>query len=237
MYALYLSSFRFPVAPEKLTMKIENRNQTLELIGDGTVNILKQPGLTEIAFSVLLPNVPYPFAVYEAGFQPASWFLTALEQIKLNAKPVDFRLLRTGTGLVWQNMDSTMRVSLEDYTIQEDAEKYGGDVSVDITLLQYKEFVTKTLETQKTASGSRTAVTTTQRDTTNRVAKQDYTVERGDNLWNIAKKYLGDGAKSTVLYQLNRETIEAAAKQNGRASSSNGWWIYPGTVLKLPEGG
>ena len=31
-----------------------------------------------------------------------------------------------------------------------------------------------------------------------------------------------------------KAAIEAAAKKYGRSSSSNGWWIYPGTVLKLP---
>ena len=36
------------------------------------------------------------------------------------------------------------------------------------------------------------------------------------------------------IYNLNKAAIEAAAKKYGRSSSSNGWWIYPGTVLKLP---
>ena len=36
------------------------------------------------------------------------------------------------------------------------------------------------------------------------------------------------------IYSLNKTAIEAAAKKYGRSSSSNGWWIYPGTVLKLP---
>ena len=37
------------------------------------------------------------------------------------------------------------------------------------------------------------------------------------------------------IYELNKDTIEAAAKKYGRSSSSNGWWIYPGTVLQLPS--
>ncbi len=236
MYQLYLSSFLFPVAPEKLTLKIDNRNETVELIGDGVVSILKQPGLTKVTFSALLPNVRYPFAAYESDFQPASWYLTALEQIKLSAKPVDFRLLRTASGLSWQTSDTTLRVSLEDYTISEDAAQYGGDVMVDVTLLQYRAWATKTLEITKTALGGAAAAITTPRDTSGRETPQSYTVQAGDNLWNLAKKYLGDGSKSDQLYESNRETIEQAARQNGRASSSNGWWIYPGTVLKLPEG-
>ena len=59
-------------------------------------------------------------------------------------------------------------------------------------------------------------------------------VEKGDTLWDIARVHLGNGSKWTSIYSLNKAAIEAAAKKYGRSSSSNGWWIYPGTVLKLP---
>ena len=57
----------------------------------------------------------------------------------------------------------------------------------------------------------------------------------GDNLWDIARVKLGDGSRMNEIYELNRDTIEAAAKKYGRSSSSNGWWIYPGTMLQLPS--
>ena len=57
----------------------------------------------------------------------------------------------------------------------------------------------------------------------------------GDNLWDIARVKLGDGSRMNEIYELNKDTIEAAAKKYGRSSSSNGWWIYPGTVLQLPS--
>ena len=57
---------------------------------------------------------------------------------------------------------------------------------------------------------------------------------QGDNLWDIAKKQLGDGSRSSEIYNLNKDIIEQTAKKFGRASSSNGWWIYPDTVLQLP---
>ena len=60
-------------------------------------------------------------------------------------------------------------------------------------------------------------------------------VKQGDNLWDIARVKLGNGARQAEIYTLNREVIEAAAKKHGRASSSNGWWIYPGTMLRLPQ--
>lgn len=61
-----------------------------------------------------------------------------------------------------------------------------------------------------------------------------YTVKSGDTLWAIAKKYYGNGAKYTTIYNANKSTIEAAAKAHGKSSSDKGHWIYPGTVLTIP---
>ena len=55
-----------------------------------------------------------------------------------------------------------------------------------------------------------------------RQAKQPaagYTVQRGDSLWSIAKKQLGDGTKYKEI-----------ARKNGIANPNR---IYPGQVLKL----
>lgn len=62
----------------------------------------------------------------------------------------------------------------------------------------------------------------------------DYTVKPGDNLWMLAKKFYGSGAKYTVIYNANKEVIESTAKAHGFSSSQNGHWIFPGTVLVIP---
>ena len=51
----------------------------------------------------------------------------------------------------------------------------------------------------------------------------------------IARKQLDDSTRWREIYDLNQKTIEAEAKKRGRKSSSNGYWIYPGTKLKLPK--
>ena len=51
---------------------------------------------------------------------------------------------------------------------------------------------------------------------------------------NIAKKFLGCGSRYPYISLLNLDTLDAAGKKHGKASSSNGYWLFAGTVLKLP---
>lgn len=62
-----------------------------------------------------------------------------------------------------------------------------------------------------------------------------YTVVSGDTLWGISKRFYGSGAKYNIIYDANKDTIESTAKAHGKSSSDNGHWIWPGTVLTIPE--
>lgn len=62
-----------------------------------------------------------------------------------------------------------------------------------------------------------------------------YTVKVGDNLWNIAKKYLGKGVKCSLIYEANKEIIEKVAKEHGKQNSKQGHWIWAGTKLTIPK--
>lgn len=151
MYDFYLDKICCPVAPEKLQIKISNKNKTLTLINDGEINFLKKAGLTEISFDLLFPNVKYPFAVYKDGFRKADYYLSELEKLKVNQKPFKFKVIRqlpNGKVLFGTNM----KVSLEQYSIDESADN-GFDVKVNIKLKQYKDYSTKTCKI-KTSGGT-----------------------------------------------------------------------------------
>ena len=61
-----------------------------------------------------------------------------------------------------------------------------------------------------------------------------YTIKKGDCLWNIAKKYYGNGAKYTTILNKNKSTLDKAAKKYGYSNCKNGNLIFPGTKIIIP---
>lgn len=205
MYNFIIDNLLLPIAPSEMSMRINNKNETVILMNEGEVNILKKPGLTDIEFEVLLPNTRYPFAVYPSGFQPAAYYLEKLEQLKVSQEPFQFivnRLLPSGKLL----FDTNMMVTLEDYEIIESADN-GFDIMVPIRLKQHRNYGTKRLNlTPQTVSASSTTQKATvqkQRPTTGKATPKTYTVKSGDTLWAICKKELGDGSKYPEIAKLN----------------------------------
>lgn len=221
-YHFYMDKMLCPIAPSKLQLKIKGQNKTLTLINEGEINILKKAGLTDVSFDLLLPNVKYPFATYKSGFKTADYFLDELEKLKTDEKQFQFivtRLLPNGKML----FDTNMKVSLESYDIKEDA-KEGFDVVVSVKLKQYRDYGTKTCKITGADTKPKVSVET-KRPTEKSPApstNQTYTVVKGDCLWNIAKKFYGNGSKYTVIYDANKSKIK------------NPNLIYPGQVLTIP---
>ena len=162
-YHIYINGVEFPVVPSKIQMKIKGSNQTMTLINDGEINQLKEPGLTEISFDLEIPQVRYPYAVYPNGFQRASYYLGVLESILNEKKPVPFLLSRAKPNgeLLF---DTSMKVSLEEYTIQEEAENTL-DLTVSVTLKKYWEYGTKVVEVIQKPAAKPAATVTKPRDT------------------------------------------------------------------------
>ena len=221
-YYFYLGNVLLPIPPKKLELKISNQNKTYDLMNYSEINVLKNPGLTSIEFEVLLPNVKYPLAMYKNNFQNAKYYLGVLENLKVNKSAFQFIVIRkfpNGNSI----FDTNIKVSIEDYTITDSTDE-GFDTKVKIKLKQYREYSTKTV--QVTIKQYKPPVVTRTVTTNNTAASkpsgQNYTVKSGDCLWNIAKKYYGNGSKYTTIYNANRDKIK------------NPNLIYPGQVLWIP---
>lgn len=149
-YDFYLDKCLLPIAPKKLEIKIKNANKTLTLIDDGEINILKTAKLTDISFECIIPQFQYPFANYPDGFKDAAYFLNFFEKLKTGKKPFQFivsRALPNGKML----FSTDIAVSLEDYRVTEQAGD-GFDLTVKISLKQYREYGTKTVNVSIAAS-------------------------------------------------------------------------------------
>ena len=219
MYSFFIDGMELPIAPQKLTVKIKGNNKTLTLINEGDINFLRAPGLTEITFDAVLPMLgQYSFA---NGYRRPDSYLNKLESLMTDKEPFRFLVSRVSPSgrLLY---DTNMKVSLENYTITEDATK-GPDVTVSITLKQYISYSTKTVTVVKPNPEKNPVVQQKKKRETSSAPKvKTYTVKSGDCLWNIAKKYYGSGAQYTKIYNANK----------GKIKNPN--LIYPGQVLTIP---
>lgn len=172
-YDFYLKKCLLPITPDKLQIKINNANETLTLINEGEINILKTAELTYVEFECRIPQVKYPFATYKSGFKGASYFLDYFESLKVDKKPFQFIVSRTmPNGKVL--FSTNMKVSMEDYKITEQA-KDGFDLTVKIKLKQYRDYGTKTVNIKIAASKPKATVQET-RSTESKPATKSYKV-------------------------------------------------------------
>lgn len=215
-YIVYIDGVALPVTPSKMQLKVKNQNKSVNLINEGEVNILKDAGLTDISFEAMIPFVRYPFSFYPNGFKEPSFYINKLEKMKTGKMPFQFICSRkTASGQYL--FDTNLKVSLEDYRIDEDSAD-GQSLTVVINLKQYKDYGTKVVTIQ-----SSVATVTNTRPTETSPAVKTYTVKSGDTLWNISKQYLGNGSRYTEIYNLNKDKVK------------NPNLIYAGQVLTLPS--
>lgn len=205
MYKMYLKKILVPVMPKEIKLKVGNRNKTVDLANDGEVNLFKSPGLTEIEFELMIPNVKHPFATYSHGFKRAYYYIEYIERLKLENKPFSFivyRNLPSGKNL----FQTAMKVTLEEYTLEETADE-GFDVLIKIKLKQWKNYGTKVAKIKKSGTGQTISgkLGRPQKEiklpTTHKVTKKD-------TIWTIAKKYYGDELKYYSIWQANKKLLK-----------------------------
>lgn len=210
MYMLYLDGVLFPVAPGKIVIETETDNKMYSLV-DGSY-VMGGGGcmLKKIAFELLLPMRQYPFAYYEAKYCDGEYYVEHLNNIAQKNTPVDFDLYRN-----YKESDrvylTSMKVVAEKISVIEDAEN-SPDITVSVVLREYRSVDTK-IATEK--------IEVQEERESNYTVPQTYTVQSGDSLWLISKRFYGDGSMYKYLAEIN--------------GIKKPYTIYAGTKIKLRE--
>lgn len=184
MYQVFLGYVPLPIAPSRIDTRVNSRNRTIELIDGQEVSILRDKGLTEISFDFLLPHQSYPFVSLAGGLSNAindflptnlgnasmnTAILEYLEYLKTSKKPFQLVITRLGesggkgglSGVANQALNvinlynATIKVSLESFSVTEDAGEHGMDFLVSVELKQYVPYSTKILKEDKTVVKTR----------------------------------------------------------------------------------
>lgn len=166
MYQVFLGLMPLPIAPSKLTTTVGNRSQTVELINGDEYNIIKGAKLQEISLDFMIPAQDYPFMSLAGGLVGsvlggATGAVTStamfeyLEKLKADKKPFNFICMRLGEGFSATGIyNTTLKVTLEDYTILEDANN-GNDYMVSVKLKEYRAIVEKVYNSNGSVSKER----------------------------------------------------------------------------------
>ena len=108
-----------------------------------------------------------------------------------------------------------------------DAEGNMYAVEVSLDLVEYlkgeNHNTSSASKTTETAATTIAPATTAAADTGGGSGGSSYTVKKGDNLWNLAKKYYGDGSQWRKIYDANRDVI-----------GGNPNLIYSGQTYTIP---
>ena len=200
---------QLPVLPESFQIKDGSSNDSLDITGLGEIIIIQSRPALQFSFSSFFPAATFPGVQVDSLTKP----LTLVEKIrewKASKKPV--HLIATACGV-------DLYASIENFDCSEGGDP--GTYQYSISLKEYREITVRQVKVNIPK-----AVATVQKAAPrvdNTVQPKTYTVKSGDCLWNIAKKYYGNGAQYTKIYNANKGVI-----------GGNPNLIYPGQVLTIP---
>lgn len=209
------STFRLPVNPESIEISKAQTIESYNVLKLG--QIAKQSGveLDKYSFEAEFPSKPYGYVLTPAGFLPADIYLRLFEKWRRDNEPVRLIIVNG------ESSDISTLVLIESLDISENAGEEG-DYSIAFKLTEYRPFGMKeVVVTTAPGTGEQKANIASAPRTGTPKKADTHTVVRGDTLWGIAKRYLGDGAKYPELVKANPQI-------------KNPSLIIVGQVIKIP---
>lgn len=206
-YSLTLSfnneteAIEFPLLPEKIEVSEQGNSKSYEISQLGEVNVIKTKKLVEISFDSMFPANWFPACNVEEGalFKPSHYIVDKITKWRDSKQPM--RLVFTGGP-----MNINLPVSIEKFTWAEEGGAVG-DIKYSISFKEYKFYAAKKVEVVKPTTSGTVAVVMKKNKAAPRpntkVKPKTYKLVKGDNLFKVAKKFLGDGSKYKQIQKLN----------------------------------
>lgn len=209
---------RFPWLPDKIDIDSGGTVMaSYDILDKGPVQTPTGSGLISYSWEGVFPGQSRGTTAMQRGtWKAPKQYHTILE---------DWRTKGTILCITVTGYPINKDVLLEEYTAS--ATGGFGDMEYSLKFTEYRSMTISS--TQDTSSSDSSKRTETQSSTTS------YTIKTGDTLWGISQKFLNAGKDWQKIYDANKEIIESTAKKYGKSSSNNGWWIYPGVTIKIPQ--
>lgn len=217
-YSIYFKykgkKYKLPVNPEEIKRSREMHVETYQVLNARQVSVSSYCSLEEFTFEAEFPSRSYHYL--ESGARAdADYYEKMFRSAQKELTPVQFIASNDITD------DISMRVLV---TSVEAVEKAGeeGDKYLTLKLLEYKapnkRFVAvqtpaAVVKKEEPAAAPAPSPAVTENKT--------HTVQKGDTLWAIAKKYYGNGSQYPKIVSANPDI-------------KNPNLIYPGQVFTIP---
>lgn len=218
------AKFRFPsLTDERIKVKTKSNYQDYDVIGKGTYSFPSGPNPTTYSWDGYFWGKPRKKTSLNRKWTAPVACIKKLR--KWEREGIPLRLVVSGGGI---HADVTIK-SFE-------YERFGGkgDYAYSIIFVQYRAM--KIYTTSELGIGKKKAKKKKKKSSRPAAPKKrQYVVVPGDTLWGISTKFYRTGTSWGKIYNANKEVIEKTARSRGLAGSSNGWWIFAGTVLQIPE--
>lgn len=119
-YQFWLDFMQLPVAPSSITFKTKNKNETVDLINESEVNLIKPPGLTDISFEYEIPST---LRAYEQRLIMPEDAIQNLENFKNQQKPFYLRIVRMPSSKISSKLIHDFQREVTKYGIEEANQK------------------------------------------------------------------------------------------------------------------
>ncbi len=216
-YSVYFKygskKYKLPVNPEEIKRSRELNIETYQVLEEGQVSIPSYCSLEEYSFEAEFPSQDVNYM--EPGAEAdADYYEKMFRKAQKNKKPIRFIASNDISD------DISVKVLVKSVEVVEKAGEEG-DKYISLTLLEYKgagkryvaiQTPDAMVKQEETPLAENPAVT----------ANKTHTVQSGDTLWGIAKKYYGNGSQYQKIVSAN-------------PSIKNPNLIYPGQVFTIPS--